>query len=105
MLASLAIRIRRPRPPTIVSIAAAGLSQLRKVRRARRERDRGDHLRRRVIDHNIGVSRDWWTFCIMVPGVTRIEDPRYAIAPMTRRSRNTRRSCEIWVVFEHQRAI
>jgi hypothetical protein len=27
------------------------------------------------------------------------------IAPMTRRSRNTRRSYEIWVVFEHQRAI
>jgi hypothetical protein len=30
---------------------------------------------------------------------------RYAIAPMTRRSRKTRRSCGIWVVFEHQRAI
>jgi hypothetical protein len=28
---------------------------------------------------------------------------RYAIASMMRRSRNTRRSCGIWVVFEHQR--
>ena len=52
-----------------------------------------------------GRSPSLVSFYIMVPGVTHLADPRYAIAPMTRRSRKTRRSCGIWVVFEHQRAI